>query len=126
MGKQHDKAYSVQDEANQSGKGRLAFLSKWVRKNDGMTKRGPAQQEASASAVTKPAQKKAKMVLVPKRTFKQRLALFAIKWLAILLSFFLATVIGAVIGFGLLGGEDWKLALKWETWKHIYNLVFSN
>ena len=82
------------------------------------------KQQDKASVVQH--EKKPKVVLVKKRSLKQRLTLFLVKWLIILFSFFAAVVAGTMVGFGLIGGEDWKLVLEWDTWKHIYNLVFGN
>lgn len=70
--------------------------------------------------------KKEKIVLVARRPWPQRLLFFALKWALILFSFVVALLLGATVGFGLIGGEDWRLVWDLDTWKHIYNLVFAD
>lgn len=67
-----------------------------------------------------------KVMLVKRRTWSERALIWAGKTVLILCCFALALVAGLVIGFGVLGQEDWRLVLKMETWKHIYGLVFQD
>ncbi|MBO2944870.1 DNA-directed RNA polymerase subunit beta [Paenibacillus sp. F411] len=37
----------------------------------------------------------------------------------------LALAGGMVVGYVVLGGGELSDALQWETWKHVYDLVFA-
>ncbi|MDQ0339444.1 hypothetical protein J2S00_002231 [Caldalkalibacillus uzonensis] len=83
------------------------------------------QQEGKQQEEQEKKKKKQKIMLVKKRLWWQRILLFMAKWLFVFFCFFIALVAGLIVGFGILGKEDWRLVLNIETWKHIYNLVFK-
>jgi len=70
--------------------------------------------------------KKVKVVLVARRPWPQRLLFFGLKWVFLFFCLFLALLLGATVGFGLIGGEDWRLVWDLDTWKHIFYLVFAD
>ncbi|MFY4775210.1 DNA-directed RNA polymerase subunit beta [Metabacillus sp. RGM 3146] len=59
------------------------------------------------------------------RTEKIRIRLFPI-WLRLIIVVLLmaiALAVGAMVGYGVLGGQNPLDALKWSTWQHIIDLV---
>lgn len=73
--------------------------------------------------------KKAKRDVVksdsPKRTWWVQIRLFPI-WLRIIIVvalIALAAVLGAMIGFGVIGDGSPTDALKWKTWQHILDIM---
>ncbi|MDQ0428329.1 hypothetical protein QOZ98_001155 [Planomicrobium stackebrandtii] len=61
----------------------------------------------------------------PKKTWWVQIRLFPI-WLRIILVIALialAAVLGAMVGFGVIGDGRPADALKWETWQHILDIM---
>lgn len=61
----------------------------------------------------------------PKKTWWVQIRLFPI-WLRIIIVialFALAAVLGAMVGFGVIGDGKPADALKWETWQHILDIM---
>ncbi|MCS7459976.1 DNA-directed RNA polymerase subunit beta [Paenibacillus doosanensis] len=77
---------------------------------------------AEAEGKKEPKAKKKK-----KRPVKKwkRVVLSLCKWLAIPVSCLLAVSIGMVIGYVYLGKRPLDEVYEVETWRHIYDLVFS-
>lgn len=64
----------------------------------------------------------------PKKTWWVQIRLFPI-WLRIILVIaliVLAAVLGAMVGFGVIGDGKPADALKWETWQHILDIMSGN
>lgn len=60
-----------------------------------------------------------------KRTFWVQIRLFPI-WLRIIIVLLLmagAGAAGLIVGYGYIGDGEPMDALKWETWKHILNII---
>lgn len=61
----------------------------------------------------------------PKKTWWVQIRLFPI-WLRIVLVIALialAAILGAMVGFGVIGDGKPADALKWETWQHILDIM---
>ncbi|MGH2316940.1 DNA-directed RNA polymerase subunit beta [Planococcus sp. SE5232] len=61
----------------------------------------------------------------PKKTWWVQIRLFPI-WLRIIIVIALvalAAVLGAMVGFGVVGDGEPADALKWETWQHIFDIM---
>lgn len=61
----------------------------------------------------------------PKQTWWVQIRLFPI-WLRIIIVLVLialATVLGVMVGYGIIGDGEPKDALKWETWQHIIDIM---
>lgn len=61
----------------------------------------------------------------PKKTWWVQIRLFPI-WLRIIIVIALialAAVLGAMVGFGVIGDGRPADALKWETWQHIFDIM---
>lgn len=61
----------------------------------------------------------------PKKTWWVQIRLFPI-WLRIIIVIVLialAAVLGAMVGFGVVGDGEPADALKWETWQHILDIM---
>lgn len=48
-----------------------------------------------------------------------------LKWLLIVTCLFLSIILGLMVGYSVLGDGSPLDVLKIETWKHIYDLVFT-
>ena len=61
----------------------------------------------------------------PKKTWWVQIRLFPI-WLRIIIVLVLvafAAVLGAMVGFGVIGDGEPADVLKWETWQHIFDIM---
>lgn len=75
--------------------------------------------------IRKKAKKEASETQEPKKTWWVQIRLFPI-WLRIVIVIALialAAVLGAMVGFGVIGDGKPSDALKWETWQHILDIM---
>ncbi|WP_142827148.1 DNA-directed RNA polymerase subunit beta [Planococcus soli] len=76
-------------------------------------------------SLRKKAKKEVSDTSEPKKTWWVQIRLFPI-WLRIILVIALvalAAVLGAMVGFGVIGDGRPADALKWETWQHILDIM---
>ncbi len=57
------------------------------------------------------------------RTLKAVLRIFRI--LLVPLLCLIALYVGLMIGYVYIGGQDASEVMQWNTWKHLYDLVFA-
>lgn len=55
--------------------------------------------------------------------FRLRLIPIWLRVVILLLLWFLITIIGLMIGFGVLGDGNPLDVLDWDTWQHIFNIM---
>lgn len=76
-------------------------------------------------SLQKKEKKEVKDTKEPKKTWWVQIRLFPI-WLRIIIVIALialAAVLGAMVGFGVIGDGKPADALKWETWQHIFDIM---
>jgi hypothetical protein len=59
------------------------------------------------------------------RTFG-RIVWMSVKLLIIPVLCILALILGLAVGYAVLGGRPVSEVFDWNTWKHMYDLVFGN
>jgi len=62
----------------------------------------------------------------PKRNLLLRILFWFMRKSVVPILFLLALAGGLYVGFVVVGKQPLDAALKWETWRHMYDLVFAD
>ncbi|WP_202079509.1 DNA-directed RNA polymerase subunit beta [Caldalkalibacillus salinus] len=92
-----------------------------VQENEqqGQTSQPSAQKSEENKAVKK------KKTNKNKKRKRSKVGSFFMKWLFILFCLLASVVAGLLVGYALIGDGAPSDVFKIDTWKHIYDLVFS-
>ncbi|GAB7387922.1 hypothetical protein BSNK01_17590 [Bacillaceae bacterium] len=85
------------------------------------------EEQEKRPAATQAAERMGRTIR-PKGKKRRRLGGFP-GWLVklTLVPFFLfcALILGMYVGYSVIGGQPGKEVFDWETWKHMYDLIFA-